>query len=161
MIDSSACVDKYLTFGLYALIDRSDSFYFSKTEGWRSCFSDQRVQELALFARSWSLLCRFLRSSAVCYQFWYWRIQCCWCWQIVSSVLVSNKYNLVSNFDISEVFDQELSVKENFYYLGNGVNLKKMTESAREHFDFLATQHERNGDSEEELKVSQNFQCFI
>ena len=60
---------------------------------------------------------------------------------------------IFSCFDIDDVIQNaSLTIKENIYYLGEGVNLQRMTESAREHFDYLQEQHERSA-SEEELKV--------
>lgn len=50
----------------------------------------------------------------------------------------------------------ELTLKDNIDYLGNGVNMRHMTEKAREHFEMLQTRHQISG-ADEELKVSPYF----
>ena len=59
-----------------------------------------------------------------------------------------------SSFDIEELIQNtQLPLKENINYLGNGVNMRHMTEKAQEHFELLEKRHQISG-VDEELKVS-------
>ena len=72
---------------------------------------------------------------------------------VLQTVLTSTYKLVLSSFDINDIVENnQLNIKQNIHYLGNGVDLVRMTEACEEHFDFLQDNH-ANAETEE-LKVT-------
>lgn len=124
MIDSSACVDNYLSY-----VKTKIESVVAELKQFESQHTSLSIDvSFAIFSNEVKYVTR-------------------------TGVINFNAYDAERYcFDIDEIIhNASLTIKENIYYLGEGVNLQRMTESAREHFDYLQEQHERSA-SEEELK---------